>query len=105
MKHELQIAGQHLTVRSSADASYVRALAAQVEERVRRAEQQGATSVHAWMLVALALADEVSRAHGELRSLREAVTARADEALELLALATAPVGAEPIRPVAENCDA
>jgi hypothetical protein len=105
MTHELTIAGQHLTVRSSADAAYVRSLANLVEERVRRAEQQGATSVHAWMVVALGLADEASRLRTELASLRTTVEGGADELLGILAQATAPLANERGRPLAENCDA
>ena len=105
MTHELHIAGQHLTVRSPADAAYVRSLAHLVEERVRRAEQQGATSIHAWMLVALALADDSSRLRTELGDLRTTVEGGADEILALLAAAAVPLGSERGRPLADNCDA
>lgn len=105
MTHELQIAGQHLTVRSPADAAYVRSLAAMVEDRVRRAEQQGATSVHAWMVVALGLADEASRLRTELGTLRHRVEAGAEELQTLLTAAGPAGGVERGRPLAENRDA
>lgn len=105
MTHELLIAGQHLTVRSPADGAYVRSLARLVEERVRRAEQQGATSIHAWMLVALALADETSRLRSELGTLRTTVEGGADEVLAILAAAAVPLGSERGGPMADNRDA
>jgi cell division protein ZapA (FtsZ GTPase activity inhibitor) len=105
MKHELHIAGQHLTVRSTADAAYVRGMASMLEERVRRAEQQGATSIHAWMIVALGLADESSRLRSELDGLRSAVREGVDAALGLVERAQTSDEAPNGPGAAETCDA
>jgi hypothetical protein len=105
MKHELHIAGQHLTVRSTAEVAYVRGMAAMLEERVRRAEQQGATSIHAWMIVALGLADEATRLRTELDELRGAVRERVDSALALVERAQVAEEAPSGPGVAEICDA
>ncbi len=105
MMHELTIAGQYLTVRSPADAAYVRALAAGVEERVRRAEQQGATTIQAWMLVALGLADELNRLRETAAGVRGSVSIQTDELLALLSQAAKPTGPDAGRKAAVNCDA
>jgi len=105
MEHELHIAGQYLTVRSTADASYVRGMATMLEERVRRAEQQGATSIHAWMIVALGLADESARLRSELDALRGSVRERVDAALALVERAPSLVEAPNGPGAAETCDA
>ncbi len=86
-------------------SAYVRGMAAMLEERVRRAEQQGATSIHAWMIVALGLADESSRLRAELEGLRGAVRERLEAALGLVERAQAMDEAPSGPGVAEICDA
>lgn len=74
--HNLQIAGQPLTVRSSATTSYVQGLAAQIESRTQAAIDQGAGPVAAALLAALALADELNRTQTDLDELKAAVGER-----------------------------
>lgn len=78
--HRLQIAGQVVTVRSPADAAYVRALAADVDARVRAVGDQGAGPVGAVLVAALGLADELKRAQDALAA-AEANAAERDAAL------------------------
>ncbi len=82
--HQLSIAGQRLTIRSSADPAHLERLAAEVDRRVARAGGQGAPPVGAALLAALGLADELEKARGELARLRTDVVRRADEILVTL---------------------
>ena len=61
---EVEILGQKYTIRSEADPSYVRDLAAYVEKRVKSVEGQvrGQDAVKALALTALYIADELFRA-------------------------------------------
>lgn len=103
--HQLSIAGMTLTVRSTADEAYVRRLAAGVEERVRRAEQQGATSVQAWMLVALGLADELARVRAASTEVRGALIGQLDELAAVLRAEVSGSPSETGRVSAQNSDA
>jgi cell division protein ZapA (FtsZ GTPase activity inhibitor) len=82
--HQLSIAGQRLTIRSSADAAHLERLAAEVDRRVARAGGQGAPPVGAALLAALGLADELEKARAEMARLRLEVVRRADEMLATL---------------------
>lgn len=74
--HNLQIAGQPLTVRSSATPEYVQGLATQIESRTQSALDQGAGPVAAALLAALALADELNRSQADLDTLKAALGER-----------------------------
>lgn len=76
--HRLQIAGQPLTVRSSAETAYVEGLAASIEARVQPALDAGAGPAAAALLAALALADELKRAEDELAQIKAALAERVD---------------------------
>jgi cell division protein ZapA len=65
---EVEILGQKYTIRSEADPTYVKDLAAYVEKRVKGVEGQirGQDPVKALALAALYIADELFRAREEL---------------------------------------
>jgi cell division protein ZapA len=73
------IAGQHYTIKSDADASYVQSLAEVVNERIREV-QRGAKSAPLQavaVLAALQLADEVQRERDRRADLRKRVREKA----------------------------
>jgi cell division protein ZapA (FtsZ GTPase activity inhibitor) len=82
--HELQIAGQKLTIRTAAERDYVQRLAEMVESRVVRSSARGAALQSAALLAALDLADELVRAQEAHDALVREVQSSADEALAAL---------------------
>src|SRR5215510_8086534 len=63
---DLTLLGQTLTLRSEADPTYLRSLAASVEERVAALQKSGVRDVFkALVLVALEMSDELHRARDE----------------------------------------
>lgn len=99
--HNLTIADQRIVVRSPATADYVGRLAADLDDRVRRVSDQGADRSGAALVVALGLADELSRTQAALAEtqlalestrarLAEARRAALDEAQTLRAAAGLP---------------
>ncbi|MCB9522248.1 MAG: cell division protein ZapA [Myxococcales bacterium] len=79
--HRLQIAGHVVTVRSPADTAYVRALAADLDARVRAVGDQGAGPVGAVLVAALGLADELRRAQDALAAAQATAATRDAELL------------------------
>lgn len=62
---ELEIAGQRLHIRTDEDESYMRGLAAFVDEQMReigRGQQRGIASITIALLAALRIADDLSKA-------------------------------------------
>ena len=82
---ELVLLGQTLTIRTEASPEYVKKLASDVEARVATLRQSGVRdSMMALTLVALDMADELSRAHADRDRQQEDVGARLGELAALL---------------------
>lgn len=88
--HDLRIAGHNLTIRSTADAAYVEALARLVEARVETAREQGAGPVASALLAALSLAEELQRSRDEADRLRRDAAWRPGDLTTLDPLGRAP---------------
>jgi cell division protein ZapA (FtsZ GTPase activity inhibitor) len=74
---EITLLGQTLSLRSDADAKYLRSLAASVEERVTALQRAGVRDpFKALMLAALEITDELNRARDEQAKDSDDVTAR-----------------------------
>lgn len=87
----IDIAGQSHTIRSDADADYVKALASGVDGRIREVQRQslralrGASREAAAVLVALQLADELEREKRRRAALRRQVRNETSRLKALLA--------------------
>jgi cell division protein ZapA len=76
----VEIAGEQYTIRTQASPEYTRDCAAYVDRKLSEIMQQGSlVQAHKGaILAALALADELLQARGELDALREDLTRRSD---------------------------
>lgn len=72
----LLISGQHLTLRSAADAGYLEGLARDLEKRIQAAGAQGAGPMSAALMAGLGLADELHRAQAEVARLQRHIDGR-----------------------------
>jgi cell division protein ZapA (FtsZ GTPase activity inhibitor) len=82
---DLTLLGQTLTLRSEADPTYLRSLAASVEERVGALQKSGVRDVFkALILVALDMSDELHRARDDRSKDAGDVAARLGALVELL---------------------
>ncbi len=86
----VEIAGQSHTIRSDAEAGYVRALASVVDTRIRDVQKSAGKALRsvtreaAAMLVALQLADELEREKRRRTALRRKVRTEAQRLAALL---------------------
>lgn len=78
---DLEIAGQRLHIRTDEDESYMRSLAAYVDEQMReigKGQQRGIASLTVALLAALRIADDLQKARRATESVEDALEGLAE---------------------------